>query len=197
MSKIVTNTIEGLNTASKLTLPNTLTTTSSISLNVGSNEVMTVNSAGVTKFPLTTMFDVNATASQSLSNSTVTKITFDNANTNIGSHFSLANNKFVAPVAGKYLLDVLLTFSTMGEGAGIGLLWYKGGSVYRVGYHQSLDDNITTTLNSTVIFNLAASDEIEVYAFQGSGGTETIGDASNVGSPSADNSNYWSGFLLG
>ena len=36
MSKLVINTIEGLNTASKLTLPNTLTTASAISLNIGS-----------------------------------------------------------------------------------------------------------------------------------------------------------------
>ena len=164
---------------------------------LGTTTAMTFDANGLILKPLQCMFDVSATASQSISHSTITKITFDTENADINSDFDLSNNKFIAPVAGKYLFDVLLTFSTMGEGAGIGLLWYKGGSVYRVGYHQSLDDNITTTLNSTVIFNLAASDEIEVYAFQGSGGTETIGDASNVGSPSADNSNYWSGFLLG
>tara|TARA_X000001388_G_scaffold70816_1_gene60231 strand:- start:292 stop:1266 length:975 start_codon:yes stop_codon:yes gene_type:complete len=164
---------------------------------LGTTTAMTFDANGLILKPLQCMFDVNATASQSLSSGTITKITFDTENADINSDFDLSNNKFIAPVAGKYLFDVLLTFSMMGEGAGIGLLWYKGGSVYRVGYHQSPDDNITTTLNSTVIFNLAASDEIEVYAFQGSGGTETIGDASNVGSPSADNSNYWSGFLLG
>jgi hypothetical protein len=164
---------------------------------LGTTTAMTFDANGLILKPLQPMFDVSATASQSLSSGTITKITFDTENADINSDFDLSNNKFIAPVAGKYLLQAYLTFSTMGAGAGIGLLWYKEGSVYRTGYHQSTEINITHSLSSTVIFNLAALDEIEIYAFQGSGTTETIGDATNVGSVSADNSNYWSGFLLG
>jgi len=164
---------------------------------LGTTTAMTFDANGLILKPLQCMFDVSATASQSISNSTVTKITFDTENVDINSDFDLSNNKFIAPVAGKYLFQAYLTFSTMSAGAGIGLLWYKEGSVYRTGYHQSTEINITHSISSTVIFNLAVLDEIEIYAFQGSGSSETIGDASNVGSPSADNSNYWSGFLLG
>ena len=164
---------------------------------LGTTTAMTFDANGLILKPLQCMFDVNATASQSLSSGTITKITFDTENADINSDFDLGNNKFIAPVAGKYLLQAYLTYSTMAAGAGIGLLWYKEGSVYRTGYHQSTEINITHSISSTVIFNLAALDEIELYAFQGSGSTETIGDASNVGSVSADNSNYWSGFLLG
>ena len=164
---------------------------------LGTTTAMTFDANGLILKPLQPMFDVSATASQSLSSGTITKITFDTENADINSDFDLSNNKFIAPVAGKYLLQAYLTFSTMGAGSGIGLLWYKEGSVYRTGYHQSTEINITHSLSSTVIFNLAALDEIEIYAFQGSGSTETIGDATNVGSVSADNSNYWSGFLLG
>jgi hypothetical protein len=164
---------------------------------LGTTTAMTFDANGLILKPLQCMFDVSATASQSISSSTITKITFDTENADINSDFDLSNNKFIAPVAGKYLLQAYLTFSTMVAGAGIGLLWYKEGSVYRTGYHQSTEINITHSLSSTVIFNLAALDEIEIYVFQGSGSTETIGDATNVGSVSADNSNYWSGFLLG
>ena len=164
---------------------------------LGTTTAMTFDANGLILKPLQPMFDVSATASQSLSSGTITKITFDTENADINSDFDLGNNKFIAPVAGKYLLQAYLTYSTMAAGAGIGLLWYKEGSVYRKGYHQSTEVNITHSISSTVIFNLAALDEIELYAFQGSGSTETIGDASNVGSVSADNSNYWSGFLLG
>ena len=164
---------------------------------LGTTTAMTFDANGLILKPLQCMFDVSATASQGLSSGSITKITFDTENADINSDFDLSNNKFIAPVAGKYLFQAYLTFSTMVAGSGIGLLWYKGGSVYRTGYHQSTEINITHSLSSTVIFNLAASDEIEIYAFQGSGSTETIGDANGVGSPSADNSNYWSGFLLG
>jgi hypothetical protein len=164
---------------------------------LGTTTAMTFDANGLILKPLQCMFDVSATASQSLSSASITKITFDTENADINSDFDLSNNKFIAPVAGKYLFQAYLTFSTMVAGAGIGLLWYKEGSVYRTGYHQSTEINITHSLSSTVIFNLAALDEIEIYAFQGGGSTETIGDANNVGSVSADNSNYWSGFLLG
>ena len=109
MSKLVINTIEGLNTASKLTLPNTLTTASEISLNVGSNEVMTVNSDGVTKFPLTTMFEVRANATQTINTSSTTKITlWGTETTDIGGVF--ASNAFTAPVTGKYYLQIQVRF---------------------------------------------------------------------------------------
>jgi len=169
----------------------------SMTLVANGNDAIKIDANGLILKPLQCMFDVNATASQTINSSTVTKITFDTENADINSDFDLSNNKFIAPVAGKYLLQAYLTFADMVAGAGIGLLWYKEGSVYRTGYHQSTEINITHSISSTVIFNLAALDEIEIYAFQGGSGSKTIGNATNVGSVSADNSNYWSGFLLG
>ena len=175
----------------------TVSTDDVLVVDTAGNEALNIDANGLILKPKQCMFDVSATASQSLSSGTITKITFDTENADINSDFDLGNNKFIAPIAGKYLLQAYLTFSTMVAGSGIGLLWYKEGSIYRTGYHQSTEINITHSISSTVIFNLAALDEIEIYAFQGSGSTETIGDANGVGSPSADNSNYWSGFLLG
>jgi len=82
-------------------------------------------------------------------------------------------------------------------GAGIGLIWYKNGSVFRSAHHQSTEINITFGLHAAGVFDLNASDYLELYVFQGSGSTETVGTANNVGSVSAVGSNYWSGFLIG
>ena len=97
MSTIRVNTIQGLNTTAELTLPDTLKTTDAISLKVGANEVMTVNSDGVTKFPLTTMFEVRANATQTINTSSTTKVTlWGTGTTDIGGVF--ASNAFTAPV---------------------------------------------------------------------------------------------------
>jgi len=202
MSKIVTNTIEGLNTASKLTLPNTLTTASSICLNVGSNEVMTVNSSGITKFPLTTMFEVRANASQTIGTSGNTKATlWGTETTDIGGNF--ASNAFTAPITGHYLSTGMLTFSTMGAGSGLGISYFhtpsgsNSDSLLKHAYGQSTEINITHGLTWTNIISLNAGDKLNIAVNQGSGGNEDIGTASNFGSGSTANSNYWTIFLLG
>jgi len=203
MSKLVINTIEGLNTASKLTLPNTLTTASEISLNVGSNEVMTVNSDGVTKFPLTTMFEVRANATQTINTSSTTKITlWGTETTDIGGVF--ASNAFTAPVTGHYLSTGVVTFSTMGAGTGLGVSYFHtpagSGSdsllKYAVG-GESTEINITHSLQWTNILSLDAGDALQMAVRQGSGGDEDIGTAANLGSGTTANSNYWTMFLLG
>ena len=160
---------------------------------------ITIDANEIILKPLQPMFDVNATASQSLSSSTITKITFDNENNDINSDFDLSNNKFIAPVAGVYFFQIYLTFSTMGAGAGMGMFFYKEGNLFRTVHNQSAEINITFGITGSAIMKLADLDEIEVYAFQGSGSTETIGDVSNVGGGgiTADNSNYWTGYLLG
>tara|TARA_R100001015_G_C4538441_1_gene103046 strand:- start:64 stop:717 length:654 start_codon:yes stop_codon:yes gene_type:complete len=166
---------------------------------LGTTTAMTFDANGLILKPLQPMFDVNATASQSLSSGTITKITFDNENNDINSDFDLSNNKFIAPVAGVYFFQIYLTFSTMAAGAGMGMFFYKEGNLFRTVHHQSAEINITFGITGSAIMKLAALDEIEVYAFQGSGSTETIGDVSNVGGGgiTADNSNYWTGYLLG
>ena len=161
----------------------------------GGTSALTIDSTGRILTPARPMFDVAKSSSQSLSNATVTKITWDTENYDIGGNF--ANNKFTAPITGKYHMSTVLTYSTMVAGAGIGLIWYKNGSVFRNGHHQSTEINITFTLQSSVVFDLSASDYVEVYAFQGSGSSESLGTANNVGSVSAVNSNYWSGYLIG
>ena len=202
MSTIRVNTIQGLNTTAELTLPDTLKTTDAISLKVGANEVMTVNSDGVTKFPLTTMFEVRANATQTINTSSTTKVTLWGTETNdIGSNF--ASNAFTAPVTGHYFSTGVLTFSTMGAGSGLGISYFhtpsgsNSDSLLKHAYGQSTEINITHGLTWTNIISLNAGDKLNLAVNQGSGGNEDIGTAANLGSGTTANSNYWTMFLLG
>ena len=202
MSTIRVNTIQGLNTTAELTLPDTLKTTDAISLKVGANEVMTVNSDGVTKFPLTTMFEVRANATQTISTSGNTKATlWGTETTDIGGNF--ASNAFTAPVTGNYLSTGLVTFSTMGAGSNLALSYFHtpsgSGSDSLLKYANTFTTaiNITHGLSWCNILSLDAGDALQVAVNQGSGGNEDIGTASNSGSGTTANSNYWTMFLLG
>ena len=202
MSTIRVNTIQGLNTTAELTLPDTLKTTDAISLKVGANEVMTVNSNGVTKFPLTTMFEVRANATQTINTSSTTKVTlWGTETTDIGGVF--ASNAFTAPVTGNYLSTGILTFSTTTAGTGLGVSYFHtpsgSGSDSLLKYANTFTTaiNITHCLAWNNILSLDAGDALQVAVNQGSGGNEDIGTASNLGSGTTANSNYWTMFLLG
>ena len=202
MSIIRVNTIQGLNTTAELTLPDTLKTTDAISLKVGANEVMTVNSDGVTKFPLTTMFEVRANATQTINTSSTTKVTlWGTETTDIGGVF--ASNAFTAPVTGHYLSTGMVTFSTMGAGSNLALSYFHtpsgsgSDSLLKYIHGQSTEINITFGLSWTNILSLDAGDKLQVAVNQGSGGSEDIGTANNSGSGTTANSNYWTMFLLG
>lgn len=160
-----------------------------------STTALTIDSAGRVLTPARPMFDVTKNTNQNISSSSITKVTWTTENYDIGGNF--ANDKFTAPINGKYFMNVFLTMSPTVAGAGIGLIWYKNGSVFRSGHHQSTEINITFGLDSTGVFDLNANDYLEIYVFQGSGGTESVGAENNVGSVNAVGSNYWSGYLIG
>tara|TARA_Y100000114_G_scaffold151556_1_gene168456 strand:+ start:440 stop:964 length:525 start_codon:yes stop_codon:yes gene_type:complete len=160
-----------------------------------SNTAMTIDNGGRILTPSRPMFDVAKINTQTTTSGQIEKVTWDTVNYDIGSNF--ASNKFTAPVAGKYFMNALVTFYQMAAGAGIGLQWYKNGSVFRSGHHQAAEVNITFAVTSCGVFDLAASDELEVWVFQGSGSDQNIGVANNSYAVDAAGSNYWSGYLIG
>jgi len=160
-----------------------------------STTAMTIDNAGRILTPARPMFDVAKSSTQTTQSSTITKVTWDTENYDIGGNF--ASNKFTAPVAGKYFMNATVTFYQMGAGSGIGLQWYKNGSVFRSGHHQSTEINITFAVTSCGVFDLNANDYLEVYVFQGSGSAQNIGVANSSYTVNAVGSNYWSGYLIG
>ena len=162
---------------------------------VNSNTAISIDSSGRILTPSRPIFDVAKSTTQTIQTTTLTKVTWDTVNYDIGSNF--ASNKFTAPVAGKYFMNALVTFSQMAAGAGIGLQWYKNGSAFRSGHHQSTEINISFAVTSCGVFDLSVGDELEVHVFQGSGSDENIGVANSTYTVNAVGSNYWSGYLIG
>lgn len=158
---------------------------------------MTIDSGGRILTPTRIMFDVNKTSEQSVASSTINKVEWETENYDIGGGFDLSNNRFIAPIAGKYFMSAYVTLGTMVAGAGIGLQWFKNGSIFRHGHHQSTEINITIAMSCSTTFDLAKDDYIEIFAFHGSGSNQGHGVANNVGTGSIANSNYWTGHLIG
>ena len=179
MSTLIANTLQGINTIKY----------------DASTTAMTIDSTGRILTPSRPMFDVAKSSTQTTTSSQLLKVTWDTENYDVGSNF--ASDKFTAPIAGKYHMNALLTMSTIVAGAGIGLIWYKNGSVFRNGHHQSTEINITFAVTSCGVFDLNANDYLEVYVFQGSGSSQNIGVANSSYTVNAVGSNYWSGYLIG
>ena len=147
-----------------------------------------MDSSGRIKKPKQPSFTVGKNAGQAIASSTLTKVTWQTEEYDVGSNF--ASDKFTAPVAGKYFMNVYLTWQTMVAGAGIGLVWYKNGSLFRHAHQQSTEINITFGMQTSNVFDLAANDYLEIYCDQGSGGSREIGQGSNQGSGTNANNNY-------
>jgi len=117
----------------------------------------------------TPAFSVTNSADQSIPHDTNTKITFDTEIFDTDSAF--ASNKFVVPVAGKYLINAMVRIESSTD-APIEIKFYKNGSSYkkrRIG--QQLDYD---TISFTDIDTYAVNDYLEVYYLQGTGGSVNI-----------------------
>ena len=129
-------------------------------------------------------------------------MTFDTEVYDLNGDFDLSNDRFIAPVDGKYIFQAYITTGTMVAGSGLGLVWQKttaGGSesIFKHGHSQSTEINITFGLDSTLVVDLDAGEGIRLYGFHGSGSNQSFGAASNQFSGTNANSNYWSGQLIG
>ena len=151
-------------------------------------ERMRINKDGYVTMPYQPSFMVrgNNGAWVSVSSGATSIIEFDgNTSHNVGNHYSTANDRFVAPVAGRYLFSVNAYVDTGGnssDSSPYGFVRFrKNGSnipgVHHIfGYLNAEDHDQICTL--TAILELSASDYIQV-ALQASNGTvRHYGDSS-------------------
>jgi len=117
------------------------------------------------------------TNSQSLANTTSTKIQFSSEHFDVGNDFdSSTNYRFTAPSAGKYLVITSMSCadSQMTAGNHFQIELKKNGSLL-------LYQNWTTSTNmraqniASRILDLSTSDYLEAYGYQSQGSTITIG----------------------
>ena len=127
------------------------------------------------------------TAQTGVGDNSWTKLTFGTELFDPDGVFDLANNKFIAPSDGKYLICYLVNaWAETANGGGMGMKLYKNGSSHAVSTYASVNggsgaDLGEESLGVTTILELSASDYIEVYAkFDVASGTITIDTPSSI-----------------
>jgi len=125
-------------------------------------------------------FSAFANGGQSLSNSTFTKIQWNNENFDTNNNFdSTTNYRFTPTVAGYYQVNATMVINAMtGQSE---LAFYKNGSVYLYGpYPNSVTADTPFSALSALIYCNGTTDYIEVYAYQNSGGSKTLNSSGNT-----------------
>ena len=118
---------------------------------------------------------VTATAAQSLTNNTVTKLTFNTASSTPGidsydpqGWFDNANDRIVVGQAGFYNITANVGFATNATGRRLVQIYVNGSD--RGGVQLAALSGATTLLSVSTNVYLAATDYVEVHALQQSGG---------------------------
>lgn len=139
---------------------------------------------------MTVAFRANLNGSnQSISAGSPQKINFSNTDYNVGSGFSTANSRFVAPSAGIYCFTAAAIVGANGSGANVGIEFYKNGSTTTSLVFICPGAAINGGALVTDVLQLAAEDYIEVRVTQSNGANRNV---------SGDTSWTWfAGFLVG
>jgi len=121
------------------------------------------------------VFAVVLDASQTLSNNTVTKLTFTSEHIDTDSAF--ADSKFTVPSgkAGKYFFQAKVRAANVSTS--LSLFIYKNGSEVNVGYRStgySAGNIPYGGVNLIAVLDLSASDYVEIYGDQNSGGSAAV-----------------------
>ena len=125
------------------------------------------------------------------SSTSVSKWTPNVAMVNNGNNFDLTNNRFTAPVAGHYHMAWFALFRN--PTSGFRVWWYKNGAAYSNPSDTAASEIYMSGSGQwmgtmTGVFNLSASEYIEVY-YQSSGAGDIYGNDNHH--------NGWTGHLLG
>ena len=179
--------------------------TSKLKVNIiadgGDNAIMTSNGSGTltlnnAALKNTPSFFVSKTSDQSISgDATQTKVTFDTEVFDTDSAFS--DNKFTVPTnqGGKYFFSSSLRVEASGGSMDYAqVIFYKNGTrFYMPTQFQTSANNMGNShLNASVIFDLSASDYVEVYGAI-SGSSTAIGGAA---AGSENNQSFFMGYKL-
>jgi len=112
---------------------------------------------------------------QSISNATNTKITFDTESYDTNSYHSTTTNtsRFTIPTTGYYRLDAQISFDANATGSREISIWKNGGQIvdYRTG--AATQASVPTTISCCAQVSATAGDYFEINIYQTSGGTRT------------------------
>ena len=98
-----------------------------------------------------------------------TKIPFSLTRFNVGNHFDTTNNRFIAPVEGKYLFQINHNVYGLSDDQYFRTRVYVNGSSYAIlGYARARGGGDHTT-NDSILASLSPSDYVEVFTSSNDG----------------------------
>jgi len=133
-------------------------------------EAMKIDSSGTVTIPNQPTFQANNSGSQSISQDA--KISFTSTAFDVGNNFSTTNDRFTAPVSGKYFFSFTASISNMSStGAYLAVYFRKngGGTGHRFRTRAEDVGGEWTGIMGTAIMNLSSGDYIEVNAYNHTG----------------------------
>jgi hypothetical protein len=133
-------------------------------------------------------FRARPSVDQSVTTNAATKISYDTEDYDVGSNFNTATSRFTAPIAGKYLFVVVYNPYGITSGDNSQSALYKNGASAQILSRNYSDNTSDHVYGGSVIFNLAASDYIEVF---------TQSTDTSYGLSGGNVWNSFSGYLLG
>jgi hypothetical protein len=125
-------------------------------------------------------FSAGKSATQSVSNSTFTRIVFDSEAFDTNNNYDISNGRFTPTVAGYYQFNVSLGFQGQSTQS-IAINLYKNGSLNLYTALMSANANGLVASGSGLIYCNGSTDYIEVYGWQNTGGALNVGTAAFQG----------------
>ena len=124
-------------------------------------------------------FAANGSALTSAATDTFTKIAYNTKIFDTNTNYSTANSRFTPTVAGYYQFNAYVSGPVASSGNNYLLFsFFKNGSRYADSQNTILQITITVAIIGTaIIYCNGSTDYVEVYGYQGSGGTANIGSA--------------------
>jgi hypothetical protein len=126
-------------------------------------------------------FSVYASAGNySIPDNAFTKLQFNTETYDLASEFdSTTNYRFTAGSTGKYLVTATAQISGLASGNKFTIAIYKNGTVYKTDGAQSANFSVTNA-SITGIIDLSATDYVEIFVLQASGGPLNVQGGSTV-----------------
>jgi len=156
------------------------------------NSALTIDSSGRIFTPARPMFQVVKTGTdQSVTNGVATKIDWTTAITDVGGHFSIANNEYTIPVSGMYNIQCCLRGSgTAGTLDNVIIYLYSGSTMIKnLGQLNIRNNHLANShVNGSVNLYLSAGENICFYGTVSGSGTKFGADGRYT---------FCSGFLIG
>jgi len=125
-------------------------------------------------------FSAYMSATQSISNTTVTKITFNTENFDTNSNYDNATNyRFTPTVAGYYQFSARI--ATASSAIGITYIYIGKNNDTSIGLNSAAGNNASgiTVSTSGILYMNGSTDYVEAFTYQSTGGSATMGSTSS------------------